>query len=136
VVSRRTHQRCFRQLVEPHYSRILQHRPLYLTSPVNGAYLPIFNSAYLPISGNSSESYRFGTSLSAPIFGAVITLINEERTAAGKGPVGFVNPVLYAHPWVMNDITNGSNGNCGTPGFSAVRGWDPVTGLGTPNCEL
>lgn len=25
----------------------------------------------------------------------MITLINEERTVAGKGPVGFVNPVLY-----------------------------------------
>jgi len=21
----------------------------------------------------------------------------------------------------------------GTPGFTAVKGWDPVTGLGTPN---
>ncbi|KAF7800219.1 hypothetical protein EIP86_011466 [Pleurotus ostreatoroseus] len=33
----------------------------------------------------------------------------------------------------FNDITNGTNPGCGTEGFSAVRGWDPVTGLGTPN---
>jgi tripeptidyl-peptidase I len=39
----------------------------------------------------------------------------------------------YAHPEVLNDITNGTNPGCGTKGFSAVEGWDPVTGLGTPN---
>jgi tripeptidyl-peptidase-1 len=59
--------------------------------------------------------------------------INEERLAIGKSTVGFINPALYSNPWVLNDITNGSNPNCGTGGFSAVPGWDPVTGLGTPN---
>ncbi|KAF8258774.1 hypothetical protein EI94DRAFT_1814614 [Lactarius quietus] len=33
----------------------------------------------------------------------------------------------------MNDITSGSNPGCNTPGFSAIGGWDPVTGLGTPD---
>jgi len=47
--------------------------------------------------------------------------------------VGFVNPVLYAHPEMFNDITLGDNPGCGTNGFEAVPGWDPVTGLGTPN---
>jgi hypothetical protein len=103
------------------------HRTLDLTCLANGA--------YWSLTWNSSEIYFFGSGLSAPIFGAVITLINEERTATGKGPVGFINPVLYSHPHVMNDVVNGSNGNCGTPGFKAVPGWDPVTGLGTPNCE-
>ncbi|EDO01044.1 hypothetical protein SS1G_03518 [Sclerotinia sclerotiorum 1980 UF-70] len=74
-----------------------------------------------------------GTSASTPIFSSVINLINEERLAIGKSTVGFINPVLYANPHVLNDITNGSNPNCGTAGFSAVSGWDPVTGLGTPN---
>lgn len=32
--------------------------------------------------------------------------------ATGKGPVGFLNPALYANPWVMNDIVNGSNVGC------------------------
>ncbi|RHZ45550.1 uncharacterized protein CDV56_104514, partial [Aspergillus thermomutatus] len=59
--------------------------------------------------------------------------INEERLAVGKGPVGFVNPVLYAHPEVLNDVTNGTNVGCGSEGFSAIKGWDPATGLGTPN---
>ena len=30
----------------------------------------------------------------------------------------------------FNDITSGGNQGCGTPGFAAVPGWDPVTGLG------
>ncbi|KAF8265095.1 peptidase S8/S53 domain-containing protein [Lactarius quietus] len=34
-------------------------------------------------------------------------------------------------PLGFNDITSGSNPGCGTEGFSAVPGWDPVTGLGT-----
>ncbi|KAK1066330.1 hypothetical protein LTR74_007217 [Friedmanniomyces endolithicus] len=74
-----------------------------------------------------------GTSASSPIFGALVTRINEERIRAGKGPVGFINPTLYEHPYVLNDIVNGSNPGCGTNGFSCVPGWDPVTGLGTPN---
>lgn len=27
------------------------------------------------------------------------------------------------------------NPGCGTKGFSAVKGWDPVTGLGTPKFD-
>ncbi|KAF3394531.1 Tripeptidyl-peptidase sed1 [Penicillium rolfsii] len=74
-----------------------------------------------------------GTSASAPVFAAILTRINEERLAAGKPTVGFVNPVLYAHPEAFFDVTQGTNAGCGTNGFSAAAGWDPVTGLGTPN---
>ena len=35
-----------------------------------------------------------GTSASAPVFAALLTRVNEERIARGKGSVGFVNPVL------------------------------------------
>ena len=35
---------------------------------------------------------------------------------------------------MLNDITNGTNPGCGTEGFEAVEGWDPVTGLG--ECDL
>jgi tripeptidyl-peptidase I len=48
--------------------------------------------------------------------------INEARIAAGKGAVGFINPVLYQHPEVFNDITNGSNAGCLSEGFHAVKG--------------
>ncbi|KEZ39302.1 Tripeptidyl-peptidase sed1 [Scedosporium apiospermum] len=82
------------------------------------------------VNGNFTLSY--GTSASAPVFAAMLTLINEKRLAAGKSTVGFVNPVLYANPGVFNDIRFGRNPGCSTDGFSAREGWDPVTGLGTP----
>ncbi|KAI0858825.1 peptidase S8/S53 domain-containing protein [Xylaria cubensis] len=76
-----------------------------------------------------------GTSASAPIFASIVNLLNEERIAIGKGPIGFLNPTLYKHPQAFNDITIGNNPGCGTGGFNATPGWDPVTGLGTPNYE-
>jgi len=53
------------------------------------------NGAFLLTYVNLTQGTYFGTSLSSPIFGSILTLLNEERTAIGKGPVGFVNPVLY-----------------------------------------
>ncbi|EED18810.1 protease S8 tripeptidyl peptidase I, putative [Talaromyces stipitatus ATCC 10500] len=91
------------------------------------------NGAFLLTYVNQTAGTFFGTSLASPIFGAVVTLLNEARSAVGKGPIGFINPALYANPFVLNDITNGSNPNCGSQGFQASQGWDPVTGLGTPN---
>ncbi|KAH9850152.1 subtilisin-like protein [Lenzites betulinus] len=77
----------------------------------------------------------FGTSCSAPVVGSMITLVNDARITAGKGPVGFINPALYSDAFAnsFHDITTGGNQGCGTPGFTATEGWDPVTGLGTPN---
>ncbi|KAK4554593.1 Tripeptidyl-peptidase sed1 [Recurvomyces mirabilis] len=74
-----------------------------------------------------------GTSASSPAFAAILTRINEERLKAGKSTVGFVNPTLYSNPGVLHDITTGSNPGCGEAGFTCAKGWDPVTGLGTPN---
>ncbi|KAI8622931.1 peptidase S8/S53 domain-containing protein [Xylariaceae sp. FL1651] len=74
-----------------------------------------------------------GTSAAAPTFGAMITLINGERIKAGKGPIGFLNQILYAHPEIFDDIVDGHQSGCGTEGFSAVEGWDPASGLGAPN---
>jgi tripeptidyl-peptidase-1 len=91
------------------------------------------NGAKLQYYMNGGLAENYGTSLSAPIWASVITLLNEKRAEYGKGPVGFINPVLYEHPEVFHDITQGHNPGCGTDGFEAVEGWDPVTGLGTPN---
>ena len=93
------------------------------------------NGANYVVAVDGSLSLVFGTSASAPTFGSIITLINEERVKAGKPTVGFINPTLYANPGAFNDIVSGGNQGCGTPGFTAVEGWDPVTGLGTPNYE-
>ncbi|KAH8690679.1 peptidase S8/S53 domain-containing protein [Talaromyces proteolyticus] len=91
------------------------------------------NGAYFPSFLNAKFVHFFGSSLASPLFASVLTLLNEERLSVGKGPIGFINPVLYANPHVLNDITNGTNVGCGTEGFSAIEGWDPATGLGTPN---
>lgn len=75
----------------------------------------------------------YGTSASAPVVASILTMINDARIARGKKTIGFINPALYSARFqkAFNDITNGSNPGCGTEGFSAVPGWDPVTGLGT-----
>lgn len=80
----------------------------------------------------------FGTSCSSPVVGSLITLVNDARLAKGKKSVGFINPSVYSSKFAhaFNDITTGGNQGCGTPGFTSTTGWDPVTGVGTPNLEL
>ena len=84
------------------------------------------NGANYVIAIDGTFSLVYGTSASSPTFGSVITLVNEARFDAGKGSVGFLNPTLYAHPGVLNDITSGGNQGCGTPGFTATTGWEYV----------
>jgi tripeptidyl-peptidase I len=74
-----------------------------------------------------------GTSCSTPIFASTVALINDQLIAAGKSPLGFINPLIYANPSAFNDITSGNNPGCNTSGFPATSGWDPVSGLGSPN---
>ncbi|KAJ5375948.1 hypothetical protein N7509_012834 [Penicillium cosmopolitanum] len=91
-----------------------------------------------------------GTSASAPAFAGIIALLNDARIQAGQSTMGFLNPWLYSDASsVLNDITNGGstgcdgNGRFGGPqnggptvpyaSWNATKGWDPVTGLGTPN---
>jgi len=74
-----------------------------------------------------------GTSCSTPTFSGIVSLLNDLRFTEGKSSLGFLNPLFYQNPTMFNDITSGSNPGCGTNGFTAAVGWDPVTGLGTPN---
>mmetsp|Transcript_32688 Transcript_32688/g.63772 ORF Transcript_32688/g.63772 Transcript_32688/m.63772 type:complete len:225 (-) Transcript_32688:198-872(-) len=77
-----------------------------------------------------------GTSCACPTFSGVVSLLNDVRLAAGKPTLGFLNPLFYKNAPAFMDITHGSNEvgeNCGPKGFSASKGWDPVTGLGTPD---
>lgn len=66
-----------------------------------------------------------GTSVSTPITASVFALAGK---ASSNNPGS-----LYAHSSDLNDITTGSNGNCGAPLCKAGPGWDGPTGLGTPN---
>lgn len=66
-----------------------------------------------------------GTSAVAPLWAALIALLNE---GLGK-PVGFLHPYLYSAAGnQLRDIVSGSNG-----AYSAGPGWDPCTGLGSPD---
>ncbi|KAJ6548429.1 family S53 protease [Mycena capillaripes] len=89
---------------------------------------------FVVVSGNRTGLVS-GTSASSPVFASVIALLNDELIAAGKSPLGFLNPFLYSPVGraALNDVTDGKNPGCGTSGFNATVGWDPVTGLGSPN---
>ncbi|TFY66956.1 hypothetical protein EVG20_g4128 [Dentipellis fragilis] len=73
-----------------------------------------------------------GTSASTPMLASIAALLNDELVAAGKSPIGFMNPFIYANKDAFHDITSGSNPGCNTDGFPAVPGWDAITGVGTP----
>jgi len=75
-----------------------------------------------------------GTSLAAPLWAGFIALTNEYASALGKPPVGFLNPVVYRlggsaqYATAFHDEVKGFNGR-----YSAVPGFDLVTGFGTPD---
>ncbi|KAL7266360.1 hypothetical protein RUND412_011095, partial [Rhizina undulata] len=101
---------------------------------------------------NGTDYLISGTSASSPTFAAVVSLLNDDRLAQGLKPLGFLNPWLYSTAaGAFTDITKGRSTGCngkawgvaiaGNPaiitgaGWDAVPGWDPVTGLGTPDFE-
>jgi kumamolisin len=68
-----------------------------------------------------------GTSAAAPLWAGLIALMNQSL----KTRLGFINPLLYKLPassGAFHDVTAGNNGD-----YRAGPGWDPCTGLGTPN---
>ncbi|HUZ34856.1 MAG TPA: S53 family peptidase [Streptosporangiaceae bacterium] len=83
-----------------------------------------------------------GTSTSAPIWAGLIALADQY---AGRS-LGFVNPALYRiartalYHQAFHDITTGTNTVSFPPkqitGYRAAPGWDPVTGLGSPNAQV
>lgn len=79
-----------------------------------------------------------GTSFASPAFAGMIALLNYHRLKAGKSTLGFINPLLYAHPEAFTDIVKGETGS-GTIedcyGYSCTPNWDPVTGLGSPKFD-
>ncbi|KAH8994273.1 subtilisin-like protein [Lactarius akahatsu] len=70
----------------------------------------------------------------AQIAAGIFSLLNDYSILKGKGPLGLLNGWLYGSGLPgLNDIISGSNPGCDTDGFTAIAGWDPVTGLGTPD---
>uniref|UniRef100_A0A6B2L177 Peptidase S53 domain-containing protein n=1 Tax=Arcella intermedia TaxID=1963864 RepID=A0A6B2L177_9EUKA len=84
-----------------------------------------------------AESTVGGTSCASPVFAGIISLINDKLLGQGLKAVGFLNTALYkigaTNPTAFVDITSGNNGNGCCQGFTATKGWDPVTGWGGPN---
>lgn len=77
-----------------------------------------------------------GTSVASPISAGVLTLVNDALLAAGRSPLGFLNPMLYSTKGAgFTDVTSGNVTGCNstTPGFPAKTGWDAASGFGTPN---
>merc|ERR1712039_53129 len=83
-----------------------------------------------------------GTSASSPTFASVASYLNSAAIKKTGKPLGFLNPFLYQmaadKPSAFTDITKGDNKcteqGCASTckGYKATKGWDPVTGLGTP----
>jgi subtilase family serine protease len=89
---------------------------------------------YASFGGPGSAGYSTigGTSEGSPQWAGLIADVNEAR----GNPIGFLNPALYSfaarNNQVFHDIVKGNNGYGGVRGYSAVTGWDPASGLGTP----
>jgi kumamolisin len=73
---------------------------------------------------DGSDTVVGGTSAVAPLWAGLIARINGARGSA----VGFINPQLYQNTSCLHDIVQGNNGD-----FSASKGWDACTGLGSPD---
>lgn len=80
------------------------------------------------------------SSLSTPQWAGLVAIADQ----LNGGGLGLLNPALYevaANPATyaasFYDVTVGNNVAVpGIPGYTASTGWDPVTGLGTPNAAV
>jgi subtilase family serine protease len=81
-----------------------------------------------------------GTSLSCPQWAALVAIADQ----INGGGLGLINPALYKiasnpsqYAVDFYDVTTGKNQvDPSVPGYPATPGWDPITGLGTPNAAL
>jgi subtilase family serine protease len=113
---------------EPSYQYGVQHSGLrtvpdvaYDADPRSG--VPIYDS----LAGG--WTVLGGTSAGAPQWAGLIAEIDQGRALAGLSPLDGPSqtlPAIYAYSSAFRDITSGSNG------YSARRGYDLVTGLGSP----
>ncbi|MGA7414618.1 MAG: S53 family serine peptidase [Bryobacteraceae bacterium] len=84
----------------------------------------------------TANSYG-GTSFAAPMWAGYLALANQQLAAKSEPPVGSLNPIIYpqnvtsSYTLDFHDITSGTSGS-----YSAVAGYDLVTGWGSPNSGL
>ncbi len=85
-----------------------------------------------------------GTSASSPEWAAMTVIADQISKAKYGDDLGYINPALYRigsnparYAADFYDVTTGKNQTDPTiPGYPATTGWDPVTGLGTPNAAV
>ena len=89
---------------------------------------------YDSVPGNGSTGWIDvgGTSAGAPQWAGILAIANQGRVANGLGTLTQANAMLYTlyatkSAADFHDITSGSNGH-----YSAAKGFDAVTGLGSP----
>jgi subtilase family serine protease len=116
---------------------------VYLSLPPDGSGSNVGQTGWYDIGG---------TSLSCPQWAGLVAIADQINKAKyGQTGLGLINPALYtlaskpatyaadffdiAH---TGDAThpNDNQGDPSVPGYPATNGWDPVTGLGTPNAAL
>jgi subtilase family serine protease len=104
------------------------------------------NTGMALVISNGSGGYTIrnsgGTSAAAPFWAGLIALADQY---AGHD-LGFVNPALYRiagtalYSAAFHDVTTGNNTVEFPPqtftGYQAAPGWDPVTGLGSPDAQV
>jgi kumamolisin len=75
-----------------------------------------------------------GTSFAAPMWAGYIALVNQQLAENSQPTIGFIDPTIYSQNVTsdfatdFHDITSGTSGS-----YSAVTGYDLVTGWGSPN---
>ncbi|KAJ5703834.1 hypothetical protein N7493_010972 [Penicillium malachiteum] len=80
-------------------------------------------------------------SASAPVVAGILSQLNSVRLLHGKSRMGFINPWLYTVGRAgLTDIIEGGSAGCyrspiHNAGWNATVGWDPATGLGTPDFQ-
>jgi subtilase family serine protease len=105
---------------------------VYVTLPPDGS------SGLICASGPCSTGWYDvgGTSVATPQWAGFVAIAAQ---IAGHG-LGQINPTLYrlaagpSYGTYFYDVTTGNNqADPRVAGYPATTGWDPVTGLGTPN---
>jgi subtilase family serine protease len=102
---------------------------VYLSLPPDGNGSNVGNTGWYDIGG---------TSLSAPQW-AGLAAIGAQMNGHGLGPINAAlyqlasNPASYANDFFDVATGNTNQADPSIPGYPATQGWDPVTGLGTPN---
>ena len=75
-----------------------------------------------------------GTSFPSPMWAGYMALINQQAAVNSNAALGFISPAIYSlgvgsgYSTDFHDITSGTSGS-----YSAVAGYDLVTGWGSPN---